>query len=228
MELDVRFVHPDHQVSSDNAHIRERSVAAHLARHSRHPIAGSRADLTMSLGSSRCQYARVSVFRNAQRIPFLWWILVVWSAMTLSGAVAGSIWGMGIHCEARIPDGDFPCANPIDPDAAELASSAFVGALRSAIGYGVVAGGPAIAFAVTVTIFGWVFRNLVDRRSALWPWMTLTVGSGVVAVMLVRSEEAGNMYSWVGLSAFIVMVAVAIRQTYREWTLADSIDGAVT
>jgi hypothetical protein len=168
------------------------------------------------------------VFKNAQRTPFLWWILVVWFAMALSGAIAGSIWGMGIHCEARIADGEFPCADPIVPNTAELASSAFAGALRSAIGFGVIAGGPAIAFAIIVTVFGWVFRNLVDRRSALWPWMTLAIGSGVVAVMMLRSEEAGNLYGWVGLSAFFVVVAAVIRQTYRHWTLVDPTHRAAT
>ena len=153
---------------------------------------------------------------------------MIWVAVTVGGVAAGTIWGLGLHCEARIPDGEFPCSGPVDPNAAEWVSSAFFGGFRLGMGYGVVAGGPAVAFAVAVTVFGWVFRNVVDRRSALWPWVTLAVGTGAVTVMLVRSDQVGTLYSWVGLCVFLAVVAVSIRATYRQWNLAESNHGAAS
>ena len=168
------------------------------------------------------------MFKNAQRIPFLWWILVVWVAITVGGVSAGSIWGLGLHCEATIPNGEFPCFGPVDPNAAELVISAFLGAFRLGIGYGVVAGLPAVIFAVAVTVVGWVFRKVVDRRSALWPSVTLAVGTGVATVLLMRSDQVGTLYSWVGLCVFLAVVAGSIRATSRQWNLAESNQRAAT
>jgi hypothetical protein len=65
-------------------------------------------------------WAGVSVQgRQTNSIP-LCWIRVVWVAVTVGGVAASSVWGLGLHCEARIRDGEFPCFGPVDPNGVEL------------------------------------------------------------------------------------------------------------
>lgn len=165
-------------------------------------------------------YENEAMKRSAQSWGrFLWvWLLFVWIAIAVGGAVTGAVWGAtGFDCDepARVVV-EGPCPVSLDPTATQLASYAIGGAIRLGLASAYIGYAPAFLFAVSATALGWLLRKQDSSRGARSAlWIALLGGTGGSVVVLLRSDVAGDLYFWVGLLVVFGLVATGIEHADR-------------